>query len=440
MRIDTIILQTEGVNNIISMYLTLLYPFIIIIIITVILSLIIDRVSRDRVIKLFDDDWVVMLYTDVDKNGLNEAYFGRIYVPPRASGGFELLYSVKSIEGPEKLIAYLMRMYRRTGEKKYKERAEELFDILKDAGKLQYESVDEIKYDPFMNPSQASKKVYKENIKEIYAIIRFLDDMSDDRKEKRIKDIEATFHPGFFRRTKRSITNMLSLAKDKLKEATGMVASSVSKVAPVDVSKTVKQYGEKAVGQVGSSYNALLENSVGRLVKIKVSDVDGVDRYYDGVLREYSANYIAVYDVDYQIAEEAVFIGEKMLENYPTERLDFHGWQLGERQHLEILDMVVEKNMLRFKIKNIYDNHVYIDKIIINDNLEIALEDPNMTPNEVEEVSVKGNFSEPPNIRVLYRIIKTADIIWPLSKARVIGSGEPASSFVKQLIHKIRGQ
>jgi hypothetical protein len=434
MIISGIQLQADSVDQLIGVYLSFLYPFIIIIILTVILSLIIDRISRDRVIKLFDDDWVVMLYADVDKNGLNEAYFGRIYVPPRASGGFELLYSMKSIEFPEKLIAHLMRMYSRTGERKYKQRALELFDVLRKAGKINYESIDEIKYDPFMNPSQASKKVYKENIKEIYAIVRFLDDMDDYRKMKRLKDLQAAFHPGFFRRTRRGMANMLSLAKDKLKEALGMVTTTVSKVAPIDISKTVKQYGEKAVGQVGSSYNALLENSVGRLVKVKVTDVDGVERFYDGVLREYSSNYIAVYNIDYQIAEESRFSGERMLENFPVERLDFHGWELGERQHLEIFDLKNEGGMLRFKIRNIYDNHVYIDKIIIDDNVEVALEDPNMSPDEVEEVNVKGSFNDPPQIRVLYRIIKVADIIWPLTRAKVVGSGEPMGGFIRKFI------
>ncbi len=427
----------QEITNIFWEYFNAMTPILILIIVAVIFGLIIDRISQDRVIKLFKGNWVVLFYEDVDKNGLNEAYIGKIKVPPRAEGGFEIEYSLGAIENPVKLIGYLKRAYKETGNDKYLRKAQELYEHLKAKGKIDIE-FDEIKYDPFTEPSQASKKVYKNNIKDIYAIVRFEEHMSPREKEKKRKELAKIFHPGIIYRFKRSTVNFLLLVKDKLKSAVGVMTGMLAKFAPItpDISKEVKKYGETALGKIGS-YEALLETSIGKLVKVKVMDVDRVERFYNGILREYSPNYIAVYNVDFPIDEEAIFIGDKLLDNFPRERLDFHGWRLDEPPHVEIINYRNDGKKLLFDIRNIHSDHIFIEKIRVGDK-EVKLEDPNFLPGEVEHVEIEGEFSDKPQIHVLYKIIKVADVIWPTSKAKVVGSGEPTENLVKEIFRTMK--
>ncbi len=424
------------INELIMSYINSLMPIFILIILGVILGLIVDRISQDRVIKLFKDNWVVLFYEDIDKNGLNEAYLGKIRIPPRSEGAFEIDYSIKAIENPIKLIAYLKRAYRTTGKKKYLDRAKDIYERLVKEGRIDIE-FDKIKYDPFSEPTEASKKIYKSNIKDIYAIVRFEDFLTEKELLEKRKELEKIFHPGHLRRFRRSVSNFLSLVKDKLKAAFGVLTSTIAKMAPIspDISKEVQKYGEAAIGKVGS-YEALLENSIGKLVKVQVNDVDRVVRYYNGVLREYSQNFIAVYNVDFPIDEEAVFIEDKLLEEFPRERLDFHGWELNEPQHIKIINYNKDSDKLSFDIKNIHRDHIFIEKVIIGDK-EITLEDPNFTPGEIEHIEVDGVEDKEPRIRILYKIIKVADVIWPNSKAKVVGAGEPSESLVESLLRKI---
>ncbi len=425
-----------SINNLILSYINSLMPIIVLIIIGVILGLIVDRISQDRVIKLFKDNWVVLFYEDIDKNGLNEAYLGKIRIPPRSEGAFEIDYSIKAIENPIKLVAYLKRAYRTTGKKKYLDRAKEIYERLVNEGKIKID-FDDIKYDPFSEPTEASKKVYKNNLKDIYAIVRFEDFLTEKELREKRRELEKIFHPGLLRRFKRSVSNFLSLVKDKLKAAFGVITSTLTKIAPItpDITKEVQKYGEAALGKVGS-YEALLENSIGKLVKVQVNDIDKTVRYYNGVLREYSPNFIAVYNVDFPIDEEAVFIGNKLLEEFPRERLDFHGWELNEPQHIEIINYKYENGKLTFDIKNIHKDHIFVEKIIVGDK-ELTLEDPNFTPNEIEHVEINEVKENPPTIRILYKIIKVADVIWPNTKAKVIGAGEPSETLVESLLRRI---
>lgn len=426
-----------SVESLITQYLNMLMPIIILILIAVILGLIIDRISQDRVIKLFKGNWVVLFYEDIDKNGLNEAYLGKIHLPPRSEGGFEIEYALKAVENPMKLIAYLKKAYEETGNEKYLRKADDIYNHLKNEGKITID-FEKIKYDPFTEASQASKKVYRDNIKDIYSIVRFEEYMNSEELEKKRGELTQIFHSSLWYRIKRSTINFLSLVKDKLKDAFGVVASTLGKAAPVspEISREVEMYGKEAIGKIGS-YEALLETSIGKLVKVRVYDVDRQIRYYNGVLREYSPNYIAVYNIDFPIDEEAVFKEERLLEEFPRERLDFHGWRLNEPSHLKIYNYVKKDDMISFDLQNIYHDHVYVEKIEMSGK-EMTLDDPNFTPGEVEHVKVDGEFGDDPEIHVLYKIIKKADVIWPASKAKVVGSGEPTESLIEGVLRLVK--
>ncbi len=410
-------------------------PIIALALILMFISQVIGWFIKDRVIKLFDSHWVAVLIKDTDKNGLNEAYFGRLNVPSQAGGGFEIFFDLKGIENPERLLAYMVRTYRETGNIKYLNMAQKLFNSFKGKGLLPgRNSLSEVVENPFSQPSQASKKIRSEEIKDIFAIIRFIDTLSEDEIRKRNNDLQKAFHPSVLKIFQRKIYNALGYVKDKLTKTISLATSTASGYLPIDLRKKLEEYEKEAVSKLGAHYDPLLENSIGRLVIVQVEDADGSTKLYQGVLREYSPNYLAIYNVDYRVLETVVFKGKKLVEGYPVEKLDFHGWHLNESTHLSIDSFSMESKKLKIKIRNVAEAPVNIISIKVN-GLEEKLGGKVLFKNEEIEtvLNMEKEVSSGSIIEIEYETVKKADIIWPRSKAKVIGLGEPVETFLDKI-------
>ncbi|MCD6244080.1 MAG: hypothetical protein J7J65_02445, partial [Candidatus Korarchaeota archaeon] len=96
-----------------------LMPFIYLLILGIVLSLVFSLVelfSIDRVLKLVRGRKAFVFLG-------KEAYYGKLYIPPRSKGGFEVFYVDENIENPESLIAFLIENYQETGNEKFLEKA-----------------------------------------------------------------------------------------------------------------------------------------------------------------------------------------------------------------------------------------------------------------------------------------------------------------------------
>lgn len=150
---------------------------------------------------------------------------------------------------------------------------------------------------------EASFILYKHEYPNIAALIRYHDRLSDKNKQAREKELKRTYHPGFFRRIKRKILNVFKTLRDSVMEIVNLLLSQAKKATPVggvlsSQDKYVSSMKQELTGSIGTSYEPLLEKYIGRKVVLEMIKGDKMAEYC-GVLKDYTAEFIEIMDVDY---------------------------------------------------------------------------------------------------------------------------------------------
>lgn len=407
-----------------SSYLRIFYYILIVVVTATILYTLLEWFTMDRAIKIFNNKHV---YVFIGKKG----YYGVLHTPSRGGGSFEIFFKGKHIENPISLLMFLIENYEETGKTKFIIEAKRLLAEFKKMGIV--ESDIEIKdlkkrYNPWASPSLVSKKVFKEKLSDLYAIICFRYMLSRRELRERWKELEKLYHPSLGSRIVRSTYNMLSLIKDRLSQALMHSATPILSSISPELKSTLEDF-QKKTAQIQTTYHPLLENSIGRLINVKVNDVEGEQKIYQGVFREYSNNYIVVYDVDYKIQMKTIFKNMKEIEGFPKPFLETHGLDIKTGKHLEIV--IEDKNTIM--IKNISNEPVKVENVRINDK-EYNV---NAVIFEGENILVTvDDYSD--TVEINYEISREADIIWPRSKIEVVGLGDyPAKLLENILMRKL---
>ena len=154
---------------------------------------------------------------------------------------------------------------------------------------------------------EASYILYKYEYPDIQAVIRFHDDLSEHNKKAREKELKRTYHPGPWRREKRRILNVFRTIRDSVVEIINLLISQAKKATPAgkvltSQDKYVSQMKQELVGAAGTSFEPLLERYIGHKVVLEIMKADKVFEYC-GVLKEYTAEFIEIMDVDYAVNE-----------------------------------------------------------------------------------------------------------------------------------------
>ena len=154
---------------------------------------------------------------------------------------------------------------------------------------------------------EASYILYKYEYPDIQAVIRFHDDLSEHNKKAREKELKRTYHPGPWRREKRRLLNVFRTIRDSVVEIINLLISQAKKATPAgkvltSQDKYVSQMKQELVGAAGTSFEPLLERYIGHKVVLEIIKADKVFEYC-GVLKEYTAEFIEIMDVDYAINE-----------------------------------------------------------------------------------------------------------------------------------------
>lgn len=150
---------------------------------------------------------------------------------------------------------------------------------------------------------ETSYILYKYEYPEISAVVRFHDMLSEQNKKAREKELKRTYHPGFWRRLKRRILNIFRTIRDSIVEIVNLLISQAKKATPAgrvltSQDKYVSQMKQELMTSAGTSFEPLLERYIGHKVVLEMIKGDKIFEYC-GVLKEYTAEFIEIMDVNY---------------------------------------------------------------------------------------------------------------------------------------------
>lgn len=143
--------------------------------------------------------------------------------------------------------------------------------------------------------------LYKDQFPQIQAIYRYLDEIGGDQSERRQREWHKTFHPGFWHRFQRHSRNFLNTVSDSLSQAIGILvgyAQTSTKRISAGSDQYLSKVSQSIIGYVGTKYDPLLERYVGTKVVVEVTEGETVYEHI-GVLKDYTADYLEVLDVQY---------------------------------------------------------------------------------------------------------------------------------------------
>jgi len=155
---------------------------------------------------------------------------------------------------------------------------------------------------------EASYLLYKHEYPNIVAVIRFHDELSEGDKKERETELKRTYHPGPWRRQKRRTLNIFRTVRDSVVEIINLVISQAKKATPAGKvltgqDKYVSQMKQELMGATGTSFEPLLERYIGHKVVLEMIKTDKIFEYC-GVLKEYTAEFIEIMDVEYSVEED----------------------------------------------------------------------------------------------------------------------------------------
>jgi hypothetical protein len=149
---------------------------------------------------------------------------------------------------------------------------------------------------------ETSYILYRDEYPKMQAIYRYCDQMEARQWEERQRDLERSFHPGFWPRLRRRVRNSGSLVMDSLGQAIGILVGHVQSGSRRGITASGEEYytelSRSIVGYVGTSYDPLLEDYVGTRVVVEVTEGDVVYEHV-GILKDYTADFFEILDVHY---------------------------------------------------------------------------------------------------------------------------------------------
>ena len=155
---------------------------------------------------------------------------------------------------------------------------------------------------------ETSYILYKYEYSNIQALIRYHDELSEDNKKEREKELKRTYHPNLLRRLKRKIQNVFKTVRDSVMEVVNLLISQAKKAAPggavlTTQNKHVSRIKQELMGSAGTSFEPLLEKYIGHKVVLELNKGDKIFEY-PGVLKDYTAEFIEIMDVHYRAKED----------------------------------------------------------------------------------------------------------------------------------------
>lgn len=155
---------------------------------------------------------------------------------------------------------------------------------------------------------EASYILYKHEYPNIQALVRYHDNLTETGKNQRNKELKRTYHPSIFKKLTRKILNIFKTVRDSFMDVINLLIGQARRTATTGAilssqDKYVNQLKQELVGSIGTSYEPLLERYIGHKVILEMIRGDKI-LGYQGILKDYTADFIEILDVNY-ITNEA---------------------------------------------------------------------------------------------------------------------------------------
>ncbi len=157
---------------------------------------------------------------------------------------------------------------------------------------------------------ETSCVVYKNEFGQIFVLLRYVDDLSGKELARRDKVLKKSHYPGRLSVLGRKVRNIFGTVKDSMMEIVNMFVGKMKTATPMGKvlagqDKYVSQIQSQIITGTGMSYEPILERYIGRKVVLALTK-DGQKYELSGVLRDYTAEFIEIMDVDYSPGEDQI--------------------------------------------------------------------------------------------------------------------------------------
>ena len=146
--------------------------------------------------------------------------------------------------------------------------------------------------------------MYREEFPQIHVLIRYHKDLDEQGQKERVREIERVYHPNLLRRLTRRTMNVFKTVRDSIMDIVNLIIGhGGKKVAGVNSilskqDKYVQQAKKEIIGSMETSFEPLLEKHIGKKVVLELLK-GGELKEYSGILKEYTAEFLEVIDVEY---------------------------------------------------------------------------------------------------------------------------------------------
>jgi len=158
------------------------------------------------------------------------------------------------------------------------------------------------------NHYETSYVLYKNEYANIQGMVRFVEDLDEKDKKKRVSLLERLRTQKGLRTLGRKIRNFFATIRDSVMEVANLLMGRMKQATPAggvlsSQDKYVSQMKEGALSSLNTSFEPLLEKHLGRKVILQLSK-EGKKIEHQGILRGYTAEFLELMDVDYRLSDK----------------------------------------------------------------------------------------------------------------------------------------